>query len=102
MTIDIRDGLPPRNLWPDRIYTLPELLYPQKLNVAAELLDSNAGGDRAGRPAIYAGDRVITYGELAKLVNRLGHGLHSAGLDRGDRVLFRLPNVPEFIIAYLT
>jgi 2-aminobenzoate-CoA ligase len=86
---------------PDRVYALPELRYPVRLNVAAELLDGNADGGRAGRVAIHAGPRTITYGELQKHVNRLCHGLHGAGLERGDRVLLRLPNVPEFIVSWL-
>jgi 2-aminobenzoate-CoA ligase len=98
---DLRDALPPRELLPDRVYTLPELRYPARLNVAAELLDANADGDRAGRVAIHAGPRTITYGELQKQVNRLAHGLRSAGLEPGDRVLLRLPNVPDFIASWL-
>lgn len=101
MICDEREALPAPDGMPDRVYTLPELRYPPKLNVAAELLDANADGDRGGYPAIHAGGRVITYAELAKDVNRLCHGLSSLGLERGDRVLLRLPNVPEFIVAWL-
>ena len=101
MIPDVRDSLPPPELWPERVYTLPELRYPLKLNLGAELLDANAEGGRAGRPAIHAGPRTLTYGELAAQVNQLCHGLRSMGLDRGDRVLLRLPNVPEFIVSWL-
>ncbi|MBI2015382.1 MAG: benzoate-CoA ligase family protein [Candidatus Rokubacteria bacterium] len=101
MIPDVRDSLPPPELWPERVYTLPELRYPLKLNLGAELLDANAEGGRAGRPAIHAGSRTLTYGELAAQVNQLCHGLRSMGLDRGDRVLLRLPNVPEFIVSWL-
>ena len=101
MIPDVRESLPPPELWPERVYTLPELRYPLKLNVGAELLDANAEGGRAGRPAIHAGPRTLTYGELAGQVNQLCHGLRSMGLDRGDRVLFRLPNVPEFVVSWL-
>jgi 2-aminobenzoate-CoA ligase len=86
---------------PDRVYALPELRYPVRLNVAAELLDRNADGGRAGRPAIHAGLRTISYGELQQQVNRLANGLRGAGFERGDRILLRLPNVPEFIVAWL-
>ena len=86
---------------PDRVYTLPELRYPARLNVGEALLDANADGGRAGRPAIHAGGRVITYGELAARVNRLANGLRASGLERGDRVLLRLPNVPDFVVAWL-
>jgi 2-aminobenzoate-CoA ligase len=101
MSARIAASLPPPALLPDRVYTLPELRYPRRLNVARELLDANAEGGRAGRPAIHAGPRTITYGELAGQVNRLANGLRATGLEAGDRVLLRLPNVPEFIAAWL-
>lgn len=97
----VGDSLPAPEAMPERVYTLPELRYPLRLNVGAELLDANADGDRGGRAAIHAGEQTITYAALARRVNRLCHGLRAAGLDRGDRVLLRLPNVPEFIVAYL-
>ena len=34
-----RDRLPPRDTWPELLFTLPELHYPARLNAAAELLD---------------------------------------------------------------
>lgn len=101
MIPDVQSSLPAPELMPDRVWTLPELRYPLKLNVAAELLDKNADGGSAGRPAIHAGGRTLTYGELQKQVNRCCHGLRAFGLDRGDRVLLRMPNVPEFIMSWL-
>ena len=101
MIPDVPDSLPPPSLMPDRIYTLPELRYPERLNVGEALLDANAEGDHGGRIAIQAGERHLSYAELAKQVNRLCHGLRSAGLDTGDRVLLRMPNVPEFIVTWL-
>jgi 2-aminobenzoate-CoA ligase len=99
--VSIEEGLPPKRLWPERVYTLPETRYPVRLNVATELLDRHADGDRAGRPAIHHQDRVLTYGELQTRVNRLANGLRAAGVDRGERVLLRLPNCPEFIVTWL-
>ena len=101
MAVAIEEGLPPKALWPERVYTLPETRYPVRLNVATALLDANADGGRAGRPAIHHGERVLTYGELQKQVNRLANGLRAAGVDRGDRVLLRMPNCPEFIVTWL-
>ena len=101
MTIGLADALPAPALMPERIYALPELRYPLRLNVAEQLLDANADGGRAGRTAIIAGGAAITYGELAARVNRLCHGLRELGLEPGDRILLRLPNVPEFVVAWL-
>src|SRR5262245_16963148 len=101
MPVPLAEGLPPAHLWPDRVYTLPVHRYPARLNVARELLDAHAEGGRAGRPAIYFQDQVLTYGELQKRVNRLAHGLRAAGLEAGDRILMRLPNCPEFIVTWL-
>jgi 2-aminobenzoate-CoA ligase len=101
MPMAIPEGLPPAPLWPERIYTLPETRYPVRLNVARELLDANAEGDRASRPAIHCQDRVLTYGELAGRVGRLANGLRGLGLGPGDRVLLRFPNCPEFIVTWL-
>ena len=99
--VPLAEGLPAPSLRPEQRFTLPELSYPARLNVARELLDANADGGRAGRPAIVASERVIAYGELQRQVNRLAHGLLAHGLDRGDRVLLRMPNVPEFILTWL-
>jgi 2-aminobenzoate-CoA ligase len=99
--IPIDDGLPPKALWPERVYTLPETRYPVRLNVATALLDANADGGMAGRPAIHYQGEVLTYGALQKRVNRLANGLRAVGINRGDRVLLRMPNCPEFIVTWL-
>ena len=75
MPVPLAEGLPPAHLWPDRVYTLPEHRYPVRLNVARELLDVHAEGDRADRPAVYHEDQVLTYGELARRVARVANGL---------------------------
>ncbi len=101
MAVAIEEALPPKALWPERVYTLPETRYPVRLNVAEALLDANADGGRAGRPAIHYRDQVLTYGEIQKRVNQLANGLRATGIDRGDRVMLRMPNGPEFIITWL-
>jgi 2-aminobenzoate-CoA ligase len=101
VAVAIEEALPPKALWPERVYTLPETRYPVRLNVAEALLDANADGGRAGRPAIHYRDQVLTYGEIQKRVNQLANGLRATGIDRGDRVMLRMPNGPEFIITWL-
>lgn len=45
--------------------------------------------------------RSFTYGEMDVLSNRCAAALTRLGVRRGDRVLLRLPNLPEFYIAAL-
>jgi acetoacetyl-CoA synthetase len=48
------------------------------------------------RPAVR-----ITYKELSRTVARLGNALRSLGIDRNDRVVGYMPNIPETAIAML-
>ena len=53
------------------------------------------------RAAILAADRALTYQTLQADVQSLAAGLADAGIGRGDVVVVHLPNVPEFLIAWL-
>ncbi len=44
---------------------------------------------------------VVTFSELADQVARAAAGLRRLGVERGDRVVGYLPNVPETIVAFL-
>src|SRR5947208_10547709 len=44
---------------------------------------------------------AFSYGQLDALTNRLASSLKRLGLRRGERVLLRLPNVPEFYTSAL-
>src|SRR6186713_855273 len=46
-------------------------------------------------------NRTFTYGDMDVLSNRCAAMLARLGVKRGDRVLLRLPNLPEFYIAAL-
>jgi 2-aminobenzoate-CoA ligase len=95
-----RDRLPPRELWPEFLFELPELIYPERLNCAGELLDRAAeDAALAARPAIRAmvgGKRQSwSYGELLERANRIANVLvNELGLEPGNRVLLRSPNNP--------
>lgn len=93
--------LPPASDWGERIYTRPELEYPQEINAAAELLDRNVALGRGERVAIYYKDQVITYNELLKHVNKMGNALQKLGIGVGDRVLMRFPNAPTAVAVWL-
>jgi long-chain acyl-CoA synthetase len=55
----------------------------------------------ADKPALIFEGRPYSYRELDEMVNRLANGLSGLGVQRGDRLALFLPNIPEFVIAYL-
>ena len=62
--------------------------------------------DRAARhfpdkPAIIFEGRTFSYAELQHEVDAAAHGLVRLGVERGDRVLLFLPNIPEFAVVFL-
>ncbi|MFD3563776.1 AMP-binding protein [Streptomyces sp. NPDC058686] len=98
-----RDHLPPPELWPDLVFDLPELHYPQRLNCGAELLDRTIERFGAERPAFRTGDgEVWTYGELRHRVDRIAHLLSGElGVRPGNRVLLRGPTTPWLAACWL-
>jgi long-chain acyl-CoA synthetase len=65
-------------------------------NLAQILADS--ASRHKERPAILAGDRVISYAELDDMSARVASFLAARGLAAGGRAGLMLPNVPEFCI----
>lgn len=47
--------------------------------------------------ALIFGERQLTYRELLDSVLRTAHGLRELGIERGDRVVVHLPNIPEYV-----
>lgn len=92
---------PPRELWPEKIYSLPELSYPDTLNACHELLDRNLEQGRGSSPAIYFNKSVVTYSELHQEVMAIAGALRQRGVEPGDRVILRLLNRPHFISMLL-
>ncbi len=92
--------LPPRELWPTRVY-LPEQRYPDRLNSTEELVDKQVAAGRGDRPAILFQDQRITYAELLARVNRAGNALRTLGVREFDRVIIRAPNIPDAVVVNL-
>ncbi len=44
---------------------------------------------------------AITYEELNRQANRVANGLQGMGVEKGDRVAIMLPNIPEFVCAFV-
>ncbi|MGH8519581.1 MAG: AMP-binding protein, partial [Panacagrimonas sp.] len=91
-----RDNLPPRPLWPELLFELPELRYPARMNCATELLDKPVTRGHGHRVALRAADGgECTYTQLFTQANRLANVLvREMGLKPGNRVLLRGPNNP--------
>lgn len=74
-------------------------------NVSYNALDIHQES-RHDKPAIYwecedQTSRVITYGEMYRMVCRLANALVDLGVERGDRVTLYMPMVPELVVSML-
>ena len=97
-----RDNLPPRAQWPDFLFDLPELKYPERMNCAVELLDRRVASGEGERPCLIAPTESLSYAQVAERVNRIANVLtRDLGLLPGHRVLLRGPNSPMMVAAYL-
>ncbi|HZM33541.1 MAG TPA: benzoate-CoA ligase family protein [Burkholderiales bacterium] len=90
-----RDNLPPRSLWPELRFDLPELQYSVRMNCATELLDKPVTRGHGHRIALRSPDGECTYTQLFTQTNRLANVLvREMGVKPGNRVLLRGPNNP--------
>ena len=90
--------LPPRELWPDRVYTLPEhARYAARLNSTEELIDRQVEAGHGDRVALLYEDQRTTYRELQAAASRLGSALRALGVEE-DRVLLRAPSIPPALL----
>src|SRR5215471_6416590 len=97
-----RDNLPPRDLWPELRFDLPELRYPDRLNCAQALLDVTIARYGAFRSALRTPTETWTYGDLLRHANQAARVLtEDFGLVPGNRVLLRGPNNPWLVAAWL-
>ena len=88
-----RDSLPPAELQPEFLFTLPELQFPSQLNCAGEVLDRHIAEGRGERACLRCGDVTWTYAELQRQAHRVANVLvNEMGLVPGNRVLLRAPN----------
>jgi 2-aminobenzoate-CoA ligase len=95
-----RDNLPPRALWPQFKFDLPELRYPERLNCISEFVDRWVAAGQGDRPCLISPAEQLTYAQFAERVNRIANVLtRDLGLVPGNRVLLRAPNNPMMVAA---
>lgn len=98
-----RDRLPAPELWPTLEFTLPELVYPDRLNAAEALIDAAVARYGADRPALLTADGTTwSYGELQLRADQVARVLtEDLGVVPGNRVMLRSPNNPWTVAAWL-
>jgi 2-aminobenzoate-CoA ligase len=97
-----RDHLPPPEQWPEFIFELPELQFPEALNCASELLDRHIREGHGDRPCVSApGGPSWSYAELQRAANHIANVLvRRMGLVPGNRVLLRSANKPMLVACW--
>jgi len=77
-----------------------------KTNITLNALDRHAHSERRNRAAfIWLGEdgteRIVTYGQLHRMVCRFANGLKSLGVKKGDRIVIYMPLTIEGAVAML-
>jgi len=94
------DYLPPRELWPKRVYTLPEFAtYAERFNPTEELLGKAVAAGRGEHTAVLFEDQRLTYNQLLTQANKFASALRGLGVNEGDRIILRTPNIPPALVA---
>jgi benzoate-CoA ligase family protein len=75
------------------------LQLPSQFNIAEEFV-SRPAREHPERVAILGEPRAVTYGDLAREVNRVAAALRRSGVSPGDRVLIVIPDSFEFILSF--
>lgn len=97
-----RDNLPPPSQWPEFLFDLPELHYPDRMNCVTELLDRWVANGRGNHACVISPTESLSYAQFAERVNRIANVLtRDLGLVPGNRVMLRAPNNPMMAACYL-
>lgn len=74
---------------------------PERLNLAVEVLDRPIERGFGARPALVHEGGVMTYASLQRQVHALASSLSRLGVEKGNLVLIRMPNSPQFAVSFL-
>ena len=96
-----RDHLPAPEQWPDFLFNLPEVRYPDRLNCVNAFVDDWLAAGHGDRACLISPTETLSYAGLAERVNRIANVLtRDLGVVPGNRVLLRGPNSPMMVAAY--
>jgi len=97
-----RDRLPADGQWPELVFDIDDVRYPDRLNCAAELLSGALRRGRADRPCLVTDAEAWTYGELDGRSDQVAKVLvGDLGVVPGNRVLLCGPNSPWLVACWL-
>ncbi|MBI2091157.1 MAG: acyl-CoA synthetase [Deltaproteobacteria bacterium] len=74
---------------------------PARLNIAREVLERPIEEGLGNRTGLVFDEGALTYSELKRRVDAIARGLKRLGVRKGEPILIRMPNSPEFAIAFL-
>jgi 2-aminobenzoate-CoA ligase len=96
-----RDHLPAPDQWPDFLFNVPEVHYPDRLNCVTAFVDDWVTAGHGDRECLISPTETLSYAGLAERVNRIANVLtRDLGVVPGNRVLLRGPNSPMMVAAY--
>jgi benzoate-CoA ligase family protein len=71
--------------------------FPERFNMADYFLYHNLEEGRENKVCLHFENQTHSYGQTARMSNRVGNALRELGVDVEDRVLLVLPDFPEFV-----
>jgi 2-aminobenzoate-CoA ligase len=97
-----RDNLPPQSQWPEFLFDLPDVQYPDRLNCAVELLDTTIAEHGGERPCLHSPNgETWSYQDLRRTANQIANVLTTElAVVPGTRVLLRGPNNPLLVACW--
>jgi len=76
---------------------MENIQFPERFNMADYFLYRNLEEGRENKICLYYEDQTFSYGDSARMSNRVGNALRELGVEMEDRVLLVLPDCPEFV-----
>ena len=96
-----RRHLPSEETWPNLIFTLPEMDYPERVNCADRLLDHWVREGHGDARCVIGAREELTYARLQARANQIAHVLlEDLAMVPGNRVLLRSPNNPWAVACW--
>src|SRR5688572_29057581 len=74
--------------------------FPERFNMAEYFLDHNLAAGRGDKVCLRFGEERWTYADVVKQANQAGRLLRELGAGVEDRVLFALPDCPQFVALW--